>query len=297
MAEQKTEHWERPIRFVEKRMSDLCEVSGLTSERRKKAMASVKKFTDGAVVNQLRHCKRMIENDSNADIDPTRTHLNYSLTPDRGMSEYEYYKQRKSELYCYGRADVKTMAGWIVTAPQELETREQIREFFERTAEFLTERYGKENVISITCHFDEGKMEKVKDRWGEYVRDENREIKRELVLGRPHLHFDFIPVTRDDNPKHTQTEKICANDVLNKRDLQHFHTDLKKYLKDRECAGADGVINGKTKEQGRNYTVEEMKERYETQRELERLREIERQYKLEHERTIDRAEPKKGTRW
>lgn len=253
-------------------------------------MASVKKFTDGAVVNQLRHCNRTIENDSNTDIDPTRTHLNYSLTPERGMSEYEYYRKRKSELYCYGRADVKTMAGWIVTAPQELESREQIMDFFESTAEFLIQRYGKENIISITCHFDEGKVEKVKDRWGEYVRDENGEIKKELVLGRPHLHCDFIPVTKDNNPKHTQTEKICANERLNKIELQHFHTDLAK------ATDCPYVINGKTKEQGRNYTVEEMKERYETSKELERLREIERQYNLEHERTIDRTETK-GTRW
>jgi hypothetical protein len=260
-------------------------------------MASVEKFTHGAVVNQLRHCNRTIENDSNKDIDSTRTHLNYSLTPERGMSDYEYYRQRKNDLYCYGRADVKTMAGWIVTAPQELETGEQIKKFFEKTAEFLTQRYGKENVISITCHFDEGKMEKIKDRWGEYVRDENGEIKRKLVLGRPHLHFNFIPVSKDNNPKHIQTEKICANDVLNKKELQRFHTDLKMYLKKNNCEGADGVINGKTKAQGRNYTVEEMKERYETAKELERLREIERQYKLEHERIVDRIEQKKGTRW
>ena len=262
-------------------------------------MASVKKFTDGAVVNQLRHCNRLIEKDSNTDIDSTRTYLNYSLTPDRGMSEYEYYKQRKSELYCYGRADVKTLAGWIVTAPQELETREQMREFFERTAEFLSDRYGKKNVISITCHFDEGKMEKVKDRWGEYVRDANGEVKRQLVLGRPHLHFNFIPVSKDNNPKHIQSEKICANDVLTKRDLQHFHTDLKKFLKSKECAGADGVINGSTKKQGRNYTVAEMKERYDTEKELERLRAIEKQYKLEHERSFERTESEnvKGTRW
>ena len=268
-------------------------------------MASVKKFTEGAVVNQLRHCNRQIEKDSNRDIDPDRTQYNKSLTPDRNMTEYEYYKQRKSELYCYGRADVKTMAGWIVTAPEELgklwkegkkqpdpEVLQKINEFFEKTAEFLTQRYGAENVISITTHFDEGKMEKVKDRWtGEPVKDENGKVKEELVLGRPHLHFNFIPVVADTNKKHTQTEKICCNDRLNKIELQHFHSDLAK------ATNCPYVVNGKTKAQGRNYTVEEMKERYETAKELERLREIERQYKLEHERTIDRTAPTKGTRW
>lgn len=260
-------------------------------------MASVEKFTDSAVVNQLRHCNREIKNDANKDIDSSRTYLNYSLTPARVMSDYEYYKERKNELYCYGRSDVKTMAGWIVTAPQELETREQMREFFETTSQFLIQRYGLENVISITCHFDEGKMEKVKDRWGDYILDENGEIQKKLVLGRPHLHFNFIPVTEDKNPKHSQIEKICANDVLNKRELQHFHTDLKRYLKENNCPGADGVLTGKTKAQGRNYTVAEMKEKYEIEQELARLREIERQYKLKRERVIEREDFEEGSRW
>ena len=195
------------------------------------------------------------------------------------------------------------MAGWIVTAPKELgdlwldgktpdpETLKRIRDFFERTAEFLTQRYGAENVISITTHFDEGKMEKVKDRWDEYVKDENGKVKKQLVIGRPHLHFNFIPVTKDSNPKHSQTEKICANERLNKIELQRFHSDLAKAI---DCPY---VINGKTKEQGRNYTVEELKEKYEMEQEMKRLREIEKQYQWEHERNMERTEPKEGTRW
>lgn len=241
-------------------------------------MASVKKFTHNAVVNELRHNNREIKNDSNGDIDPSRTHLNYSLTPDRKMSEYQYYKKRKSELYCYNRADVKTLAGWIVTAPAELETEEQIKNFFKATSDFLTERYGEKNVVSVKCHFDEGKMEKVKDRWGEYERDENGKIKKELVLGRPHLHFLFIPVVEDMNDKHFQTEKICCDKVLTKIELKRFHNDLAK------ATNCPYVINGKTKAQGRNYTVEEMKEKYEMEKEMQRLREIERKYILERER-------------
>lgn len=239
-------------------------------------MASSEKFTDGAVCNQIRHCNREIENDRNKDIDPNRTHLNYSLTPKRDMTEFEYYKHRKSELYCYNRADVKTMVGWIVTAPKELKTKEEEKAFFESTYKFLENRYGKENVISATVHYDEGKMEKVKNRWGEYEKNENGEIKTELVLGRPHLHFNFIPVSKDNNPKHIQEEKICCNDVMTKIELQHFHTDLSK------ATNCPYVLNGSTKAQGRNYTVAEMKERYEINKELERLREIERKYKIEH---------------
>lgn len=253
--------------------------------RERKKMASVEKFTDSAVIKQIRHNHRTILNDKNLDIDPARTHLNYTLTPDRGMSEYEYYQKRKKELYCYKRQDIKTLAGWIVTAPQELNTNEQLREFFEETATFLTQRYGSENVISITCHFDEGKMEHVKDRWGGYVKDENGNIKKKIVLGRPHLHFLFIPVAEDK--KHKQKEKICAKEVLTRTDMRSFHSDLQNYLKERNCPGADGVINGKTKEQGRNYTVAELKERYEMEKELERLRKIE--HEFTHQHTIERG--------
>lgn len=243
-------------------------------------MASVEKFTESAVVNQIRHCNRTIKNNSNHDIDARRSHLNYSLTPERKVSDYEYYQQRKQELYCYNRKDVKTMCGWIITAPKELKNLEEEKIFFKKAYKFLENRYGKENVISSTVHYDEGKTSKIKDRWGDYLKDESGNIKTELVLGRPHLHFCFIPVVADKNPKHIQTEKICCNDVLNKKELQQFHSDLSK------ATNCPYVMNGRTKSQGRNYTVEEMKEQYEMKKELERLREIERRYNLEHTRTI-----------
>lgn len=248
-------------------------------------MASVEKFTHGAVVNQLRHCNRLIKNDNNRDIDSNRTHLNFSMTPNRNKSEFDYYKQRKEELYCYGRADVKTMAGWIVTAPAELKSREEEINFFKSTYEFLENRYGKENVISAVVHYDEGKMEKCKDRWGEYILDQNGEIKRELVLGRPHLHFNFIPTAKDTNSKHIQEEKICANERLNRVELQRFHKELQQHLDSQGIAAK--VITGKTKAQGRNYTVEELKERYEMEKELERLREM--VQKQEYQRTQERG--------
>ena len=84
-------------------------------------MASVEKFSAGAVRNQLRHNRREIEHSGNPDIDPSRQGQDYVLSPDRGMIDYDYFLQRKSELYCYNRDDVKVMAGWVVTAPQDLD--------------------------------------------------------------------------------------------------------------------------------------------------------------------------------
>lgn len=190
-------------------------------------MASIKKFTETAVVNQLRHIERSIKNPSNQDINPEKSGENYSLMKNRGISSYEYYKKRKSELYCYKRSDVKVMASWVVTAPKELHKSEHAM-FFEAVYSFLSGRYGEKNCIQAIVHNDES--------------------------GQPHLHYCFIPVVAD---KKHGGEKICANDLISKQELRNFHPALEKYLKEK---GIDAnVHSGVTKKQGGNRSVREMK--------------------------------------
>ena len=189
-------------------------------------MASVKKFAESAVVNMLRHNERAIANPTNEDIDPTRSIENYSLI-DRGVSAYDYYKERKSELYCYNRADVKTLAGWIVTAPTDLPLNEY-DSFFRSVHDFLCSRYGERNCVQSIVHADES--------------------------GQPHLHWLFIPTTID--LKHGG-EKICANEVINRKDLRNFHSDLQNHITNNGIHGT--VKTGITKAQGGNRTVKEMK--------------------------------------
>ena len=205
-------------------------------------MASVEKFSVGAVRNQLRHNRREIEHSGNPDIDPSRQGQDYVLSPDRGMTEYDYFLHRKSELYCYNRDDVKVMAGWIVTAPQDLDPA-RYDDFFCATYDFMANRYGKENVVQAIVHDDEG--------------------------GQPHLHFCFIPVEED--LKHEQGCKICANDVLDRRELRNFHPDLQRYLDEHGLEDAH-VMTGVTKRQGGNRTVAQLK----AEREQEYQQEVER---------------------
>ena len=162
-------------------------------------MASIKKITHSAVVNQLRHVLRETANPANISIDVMRSHLNYTLSPDRGMHPYSYYQQRKSRLYCFGRADVKTLVGCVVTAPKDLPI-EQQQKFFHESYLFLENRYGQENTVLAVVHYDETS---------------------------PHLHYLFIPVVSD--PKHGG-EKICANDLITRVELRDFHPALKKHL-------------------------------------------------------------------
>ena len=192
-------------------------------------VASVEKFAAGAVRNQLRHNLREIKHSSNADIDPSRRGQDYILSPDRGMSDYDYFKERLGQLYVYGRDDVKVMAGWIVTAPQDLAAERQ-EAFFAATYDFLENRYGAENVVQAVVHDDES--------------------------GQPHLHFCFIPVVEDK--KHEQGEKVCANDVLDRRELRNFHPDLQKFLDENGLEDAR-IMSGVTQRQGGNRTVAELK--------------------------------------
>jgi len=189
-------------------------------------MASVKKFVQSSVVNQLRHILREVQNPGNEDIDPTRISENYTLSPNRGVHPYSYYLERKGQLYCYGRADVKTLAGWICTAPVDLpETLHN--EFFKETYTFLENRYGKANTVLAVVHSDES--------------------------GQPHLHYNFIPAVIDSK---RGGEKICANDVLNRAELRDFHHAWEKHLRN---AGINAnVLNGATA--NGNRTVAQLKQ-------------------------------------
>ena len=155
------------------------------------------------------------------------------------MSDYDYFCERLSQLYVYGRDDVKVMAGWVVTAPQDLE-QEQYDDFFLAVYDFLENRYGEENVIQAVVHDDEG--------------------------GQPHLHFCFVPVVEDK--KHEEGYKVCANDVLDRRELRNFHPDLQRYLDEHGLEDAH-VLTGVTRAQGGTRTVAELKAEREQEYEQE----------------------------
>lgn len=202
-------------------------------------MASVEKISNNNVYNLLRHNERLNTNYSNSDIDLSLVSEDYLLSPNRGMSSYDYYKQRLSECYLYNRGDVKPVFSWVITAPEDVPDSD-IDLFMENCYEFLTERYGVENCISAVVHKDES--------------------------GRPHLHYISIPVVSD--PKHEQGQKVCMNDVINRKELRNFHPDLDKFLKARglHC----GVYTGVTARNGGNRTVREMKAERDIQKEVKR---------------------------
>lgn len=187
-------------------------------------MASFKKFTAGAVMNQIRHVERTIENPSNTNIEQDKLDSCYNLAPYRGMSSYSYFKQLIDSSYVYGRADVKVMAGIVCTAPHDLR-KEQEDSFFEATYDFIAERYGEENIITAPVHKDETDC-------------------------RPHIHVLICPRVKDNNPKHEQEYKICMNDVLTRDEYRDFHSAYQEYL--NKVGIRCTVSSGITKRQGGN---------------------------------------------
>ena len=236
----------------------------------------IEKFTDKQVNGLLAHMNRMETSSDNLDIDSSRTSLNYSLTPYTGVSrteyqtsrkargevkarELEYYRQRKSEVYCYPRADVNTLVGAVITAPRELAGSPEKQEaFFRGVADFLFDRYGGEptadgrmhpNIVSAEVHYDERQT-------------------ADALIG--HMHVSWVPAVKIDKvalmekPKHVKAMenfeyKMGAKEMMNKSDLKSLHGDLQRYL---DSHGIEGKVLLKGEGEGRriNLTIEQIKD-------------------------------------
>lgn len=160
---------------------------------------------------------------------PGNTVLNYNLASnDQPKSQLDFLHQRLSEVKVHNRKDVNVMVDWIVTLPQSLNDKglENEDRFFKEAYKFLSDRYGKENVISAYVHMDETT---------------------------PHMHYAFVPVVED---KKKGGYKLSAKEAVTREDLRTFHKDLSEYME--RVFGRDiGILNEATKEG--NKSIEELK--------------------------------------
>ena len=82
-------------------------------------MAHLKKNTRGAVPGLAVHFERKTDHHTNKDIDVSKTYLNQELMAD-GSDMLSRFNARLNDVYCMKRDDVKDLATWIVTLPEEL---------------------------------------------------------------------------------------------------------------------------------------------------------------------------------
>lgn len=243
-------------------------------------MASVKKYTQEAIVNLIRHNGRDIDGNSNADIKPELTHLNYSFPmKEHGkLSDYKYYQKLTESYYIYGRGtlrekDAVKACSWVVTAPAEIVGKKEKEDaFFRGVFDFISNRYGSENIINNVVHYDEAGEPHIHVIFVPAVEIDHDKIKHKTIRdkkakpapsGRWYFdthykleHGQKIALKNYSKMSDYYDKKISANDVLNTAELKHFHTDLQKYLDANNIEGK--VVNGTTG--GISISVQKLKE-------------------------------------
>ena len=119
----------------------------------------VQKVKAAGVKAMQYHNDRMPGEHSNADIDHSRTHLNYELCRHGSYSrEVQERIERYRESDRKVRKDAVVMVEGIVTASPEWfesHTEDEARAFFADACEFVKGWMGEENVIHFTVHVDE----------------------------------------------------------------------------------------------------------------------------------------------
>lgn len=174
------------------------------------AILRFQKRKAGGIACCDRHNERKkTEYKSNPNIDLTRTHENYHLVAPQGR-----YKDVCMDMIdragCKVRSNSTLMVETLVTASPELldrMTRAEQRRFFERAAEFLYGRIGRENVISAVVHMDEKT---------------------------PHMHLSFCPITKDG--------RLSAKDILgNKQALSKWQDDFFAWMAQAYPALSRGI--------------------------------------------------------
>lgn len=185
----------------------------------------VQKFTSGSVKGIEIHNKREKNTShSNPDIDFNKSENNYSLIDydknidDKNKSYNKKIKERISELNFTRkvRKDAIVMCECLVTSDENFFngiSKDKQKEFFQKSYNWIKERYGEKNIISAIVHLDEKT---------------------------PHMHIDFIPITKDN--------RLCAKDLFNKKTLFELHNDFYK-----EIGIEFNLSRGETREDKRRH--------------------------------------------
>lgn len=193
-------------------------------------MAHVKKYTMSTVGHMANHYGRSDVGQAaeyiirgNENIDPNLTPLNYNLAAeDQQLPQVDFIHKRMGEIRVQKRADVNVLCDWVITQPKELPA-DRSRDFFESVYAFMRDRYGERNVISAYVHMDETT---------------------------PHMHFAFMPVVAD---RRRGGEKLCAKELLTRKELQTFHNDLQNAV-ERDLGIEVHLLNGATQDGNKSIT-------------------------------------------
>src|SRR5699024_3613239 len=163
------------------------------------------KFKEADIPGMQIHNQREKESRTNFDIDHDRTAENYDVLHGKEPVDYKKTIDREIERRYTGqravRKDAVRLCGFMVTSDKEFFddlSEQEEKEFFQRSVEFLQERYGKENIVYAQVHKDEKT---------------------------PHMHVGMVPITQEG--------KLSAKQFFgNKSELQSLQTDFHRHVTD-----------------------------------------------------------------
>ena len=131
---------------------------------------------------------------SNPDIDVSRSRYNLHLVQPQGRYREEADRMIAA-AHCRVRKDSVRVVEVLVTASPEFfkgKSPKEIAAYFQRAADFLIDRVGRENIVSAMVHMDEKT---------------------------PHLHLVFVPLTKDN--------RLCAKEIIgNRANLTKWQDDF-----------------------------------------------------------------------
>lgn len=176
------------------------------------------------------HNNRESSNSSNKDIDYSRAELNFdALTGEAGNPHTNYRAEVEKRLQANYkgkkaiRKDAVRLASIIVSSDKQFfadMSAEDTQRFFNTAAEYLAERFGRENVVAAKVHMDETT---------------------------PHMHFTFVPLTEDG--------RLSAKTILDRNSLRSLQDSLPKAL---QQAGFD-IERGLVNSPNRHKPIQELK--------------------------------------
>ena len=164
----------------------------------------IEKYTKGSVRGIENHDLRLAKaSKTNGDIDYSRTHNNYELWNRNGESFNRAVSKRIAQLKLKKaiRRDAIVMCQAMCTASPDFfknKTPEEIKKYFEDCLNFLSKKYGKDNIVSATVHMDEKT---------------------------PHMHVNFVPITTDN--------RLCAKDLFKKWSLRNLQDQAHSQVFDK----------------------------------------------------------------
>ena len=135
---------------------------------------------------------------SNPDIDTSRSRYNFHIVKPESRY-YHFIQNRIEQAGCRTRKDSTRFVDTLITASPEFfkkKSPKEIQEFFQRAADFLIGRVGKENIVSAVVHMDEKT---------------------------PHLHLCFVPLTADG--------RLSAKEIIgNRKNLVRWQDEFWQHM-------------------------------------------------------------------